>query len=209
MPKVNNSYFEEKKQFILNSATELINSNGIECITMSDLIRKTGLSQGGIYKYFKNLNEILSVIICNFMNEMKKMISDCVSNYVSFDLCYENICNGMVKLHSDSPEIFKAMMGEVAYNKTPESDDDILYRIYTVGEEINNILAELIKRGVDDGVLKDNLNYYVVIFYMWSGIGQTIVFSYSKRKYIFRQFGMTRDEYMKQSFELIVSSIKK
>ena len=55
MPKVNEEYFEEKRNQILDAAFAVCNRKPAYDVTMSDIVAETGLSQGGVYKYFGNM----------------------------------------------------------------------------------------------------------------------------------------------------------
>lgn len=65
MPKVSEEYFENKKRMIADAAYKVCLRKPVEMVTMLDVIEETGLSQGGIYRFYKNLDEILSAMISN------------------------------------------------------------------------------------------------------------------------------------------------
>lgn len=63
MPKVDESYFENKKNFILDAAFTVCKKKQLSKITMKEVIEETGLSQGGVYKYFANIDEIIVALL--------------------------------------------------------------------------------------------------------------------------------------------------
>lgn len=63
MPKVNQEYFEHKKETILDAAFAICKVKPMHQVTMKDIIRESGISQGGIYRYYKNVDEILVAVI--------------------------------------------------------------------------------------------------------------------------------------------------
>lgn len=63
MPKVNEEYFEEKRNQILDAAFAVCNRKPAYDVTMSDIVAETGLSQGGVYKYFGNIDTVLAALI--------------------------------------------------------------------------------------------------------------------------------------------------
>lgn len=209
MPKVQESYLEEKRKFIVDCTLKVLEEKTFHQITMRDVIRETGFSQGAVYKYYNNLEEILSVIICDGMKKMKALLENCLADYVDFDRCCKNICSCMIELYEDSPAIFEALLEEVSYCTEMKGGNDTLFEIYQVGEELDEIIISLLQKGIDCGSVKSDLNLNIAVFYLWSGIGQIIIFSYKKQKYIEQQLGMERKEYMEQSFDLIIRSIKK
>lgn len=58
MPKVTDEYLTDKRNYILECTGEILNEKPLYLITMRDIIKKAGFSQGGIYRYYANLDEI-------------------------------------------------------------------------------------------------------------------------------------------------------
>lgn len=207
MPKVKETYADEKKQFIIQCTMDVLKEKNIHQLTMRDVIKKTGFSQGTIYQYYKNLNQILNVITCDYMEKMKKEIEKCVNETPDFYQCYARICDCMISLYKDSPVMFEAVLGTVSFSKEEDVADEILHKIYLVGEELNQVVICLLKKGMENGIVDKGLNLYVTVSYMWSSIGQAILFSDKKREYIRQQFGILVEEYRRQCFEMILKSI--
>lgn len=58
MPKVTAEYLADKRKFILECTEEVLKEKSLYLITMGDIIKKAGFSQGAIYRYYVNLDEI-------------------------------------------------------------------------------------------------------------------------------------------------------
>lgn len=63
MPKRSEDYFEQKRYKILDAAYEVCMKKPMHEVSMRDVITESGLSQGGIYRYFSNLDDILIALI--------------------------------------------------------------------------------------------------------------------------------------------------
>ncbi|MHC0038282.1 TetR/AcrR family transcriptional regulator [Pseudoneobacillus sp. C159] len=57
-PVVSNSYKEQKKQEILDSALKCFGRKGFEPTTVDEICAESGVSKGAIYNYFKSKDEI-------------------------------------------------------------------------------------------------------------------------------------------------------
>ena len=96
MPKVTDEYFEKKKKFIVDSTYKVCLRKPVEKVTMTDVIEETGLSQGGIYRFYKNLDEILSDMISgmrtdyNLIDSFEQVVN---GTYDSFEEITFKICN--------------------------------------------------------------------------------------------------------------------
>lgn len=58
MPKVTEAYIQNKKQQIIDAAYRLCLQKTLSTVTMQDIIDATGFSQGGIYRFYKDIDEI-------------------------------------------------------------------------------------------------------------------------------------------------------
>lgn len=58
MPKVTEEYIQNKKKQIIDAAYSLCIEKTVSTVTMQDIINRTGLSQGGIYRFYKDIDEI-------------------------------------------------------------------------------------------------------------------------------------------------------
>ena len=80
MPKVTQEYIDNKKRAIVEAAMRVCKRKPVEMITMTDVIEETGLSQGGIYRFYKDLDEILRDMIIemriryNIMDETDRIM---------------------------------------------------------------------------------------------------------------------------------------
>ena len=89
MPKVTQEYIDNKKKFIVDAAYRVCLRKPVEMVTMMDVIEEAGLSQGGIYRFYKDLEEILSDVIAgmrmnyNIIDEMEQLFS--ASDEMSFE----------------------------------------------------------------------------------------------------------------------------
>ncbi len=59
MPKVSKEYLDSKKNQILDAAFEVFMKKPLFAVTMQDIIDHAGFSQGAIYRYFKDIDEII------------------------------------------------------------------------------------------------------------------------------------------------------
>jgi AcrR family transcriptional regulator len=82
MPKVTQEYIDNKKRMIVEACMRVCKRKPVEMVTMTDVIEETGLSQGGIYRFYKDLDEILRDMILemriryNIMDDTDKIIED-------------------------------------------------------------------------------------------------------------------------------------
>lgn len=66
----------ERKNEIMNSAVDVITQKGLENATMEEIIAGTSLSKGGVYHYYKNVNEIFKDIMISGIEYRKTIIKE-------------------------------------------------------------------------------------------------------------------------------------
>lgn len=63
VPKVSEEYLTEKRNEILDAAFEVCRCKPAYEVTMSDIVAETGMSQGGVYKYYNNIYSVYAALI--------------------------------------------------------------------------------------------------------------------------------------------------
>lgn len=66
----------ERKKEIMNSAMKIISTKGLTKTTMEDIIAGTTLSKGGVYHYYKSVNEVFKDIMILGMEYRNKIIQE-------------------------------------------------------------------------------------------------------------------------------------
>ncbi len=110
MPKVNEEYFEVKKKEIINAAFEVCKRKPAYDVTMSDIVAETGLSQGGVYKYYNNIYSVYAALIdeANLVGDQKEKIDKIMASKFKPE-------TKLKKLFSVSEDFFSEML--LSYNK--------------------------------------------------------------------------------------------
>ena len=72
MPKVTEEYIQSKKNKIIAAAYALCLRQTVSTVNMQDIINETGLSQGGIYRFYKDIDAIFSDMIL-FLRERESI----------------------------------------------------------------------------------------------------------------------------------------
>ena len=76
MRKVTEEYIANKKRAITSAAYELCLEKTVSTVTMQDIINRTGLSQGGIYRFYHDIDEIFG----DMLVEIRKKV--CIKDKV-------------------------------------------------------------------------------------------------------------------------------
>ncbi len=110
MPKVKNEYLENKRNQILDAAFAVCKRKPAYDITMTDIVSETGMSQGGVYKYFNNIDLVLAALIdkANLQGNYMEQIDEIMESGNASDVILHN-------LFLVSEQYFSDML--ISYNK--------------------------------------------------------------------------------------------
>lgn len=188
MPKVTDEYIANKKNFILECMKKLLEEKPLSAITMRDLIKEAGFSQGSIYRYYSSLDEIY----VDFINHYTT--SDSLTTKIDQLLSSErkeDILTSCFTLMGDYiHEILKSEAGKtffeliVLYGNDPEKRESLLPRlifkqnlIYAQEQTLAYVL-KLIEAGIVEPVAPvDSIVHFVSVFI--DGVAQNIVIANS------------------------------
>ncbi|MBE7070140.1 MAG: TetR/AcrR family transcriptional regulator [Ruminococcaceae bacterium] len=81
MPKVSEEYYEKKRKEIIDAAYRVCVRKPITSVEMKDIIAETGYSHGVIYRYYKDLDEVLKdlVITINANNKIDDRLDEIIT----------------------------------------------------------------------------------------------------------------------------------
>ncbi len=63
MPRVREEHFEAKRRQILGAARRVCETKPVHLVTMRDIVLESGMSQGGVYKYFAHIDAVYVALL--------------------------------------------------------------------------------------------------------------------------------------------------
>ena len=106
---MNKNIIQEQRvrRYFIQAANEILRGEGISNLSVRNVAEKAGYSYATLYNYFKNLNELLSVCITDFLEEGKEFINNEVKDIPSGQKRLEAIIRSYVKFFIQYPGIFE------------------------------------------------------------------------------------------------------
>ena len=106
---------------------------------------------------------------------------------------------------ADYPDFFDRSLQYIQVEK--KNDNAWLSKTYQVGEEVNRIISQYIKNGVESGELEQITDYFGTILLMWGMISGVIKLAVEKEEYIRIGGNISKDEFLNAGFEKIFKAI--
>ncbi len=191
---------------IISAAKKLFETKGIEQTTVDDITKEADCSKSTLYVYFQSKQEILNTILYECMNSLKDIICNGIEQEPEFHTCYYSICYSLAVFEERYPVYYRQLLEEIKIS-SKETENNILTKIYLVGEEINDAIKEVLECGIRKGILKKDLKIIPTVFYLWSGISGAILFANQKQEYLKIRLNMTKEEYLAYIFKMYLNSI--
>lgn len=212
MPKVSKEYLDNKRKAIVKAAYKVCLRKPVSSVTMQDIINESGLSQGGIYRFYSDLDEILKAmlsymrqefgIICDVDRILEEKKDKSVAEFTK-DIC---------SLLADCMEQSLMTMQKINYDLTvlainePERVKNILTDIQCESnmEHLTKCIFDLIMKGIKDEEIHPRVSPEILMQYIastYTGIEHSCIISncyssgplnvkYSPRP-LFETFGMS------------------
>ncbi len=168
MPRVA-TYYEMKKSSIIDAALEVCKRKTVCSVTMQDIIDEAGISQGGIYRYFSNIDEVLTELLsririeqypaidrlCEVINQKSELINALRELPINDDSITKRrkLCAQMIK---DLHKVWGEEIQRFLYpHKKLQMEFTILADNYP--ERARNIFSKAAEQRVLDGRIVDEL----------------------------------------------------
>lgn len=150
----------ELRERIIQEASKLFSKNGIRSVTMSDIAHNLGISKRTLYEVFKDKEQILETCIDIHLEKATKQMDELIE-------MKEDVITTMMR-------IYQVHLAEVnVTNKTLVYDLKKYHpKLYRKVENMRgdgiNLFIPLFKRGYEDGLIRDDINYEICIWLMKS-----------------------------------------
>lgn len=186
MPKVTDEYKKNKKKMIVEAAYKLCLGKTVSTVTMQDIINETGLSQGGIYRFYRDIDEIFKDMLIELRERasIKKEIDEIFAD--SENVTPQVTVNQIFDLLADFME--KELMGiqkidfelNILAMNAPNRVEKILSDLNDVGNKEYLIIRtmEFFKKKIEEGKLQPRVRGEELLTFIsssYSGIQMTCI----------------------------------
>ena len=188
---------------VIMSAEELFEAKGYDATSIDDIAYRTGISKSTLYVYFKSKQLIWDHIVCKYMEQLLEVAKEAAEGKGSFEKRYYKLCFDIADRFEAHPMYYKATLGAISM----DMDQEIYKKIYDVGEQTNETIAEFIRSGIKEGVVRKDIDVYPAVIMMWSSISGIISMAMDKEEYLKLRFNMTKKDYLKKAFKMLLEGV--
>lgn len=189
MPKVSQEYISQKKSNIVNAAIRVCERKTVSSVTMQDVINESGLSQGGIYRFYAGIDDILADVLDRIRLELS--LEEKVLNFApetrspreNSKLLFQ-IMADHIKAHRSSYKIqFEYYLLLTNYPKRAETiwNNVHLPNPYNL---VNHFVYEYVTKGISEGTIKPLIPLDTYFKYMSAIFDGILKRSFSETGYV-------------------------
>lgn len=195
------------RENIASVASKLFAEKGISSTSMDDIAKAAGYSKATLYVYFENKKEIISILVLDSMKKLCSCISSALEYQNSTRAKYDLICKKLVQYQEEYPFYFKMTLEKIKINFEDQDYFPEEKESYQVGEEINEMIKDLLLSGIENGDLRHDIELIPTSFSCWGMLSGLILLVANKKDYIQNTMGLSQNEFLQHGFDIIYQSI--
>ena len=146
---------EQTLQLLLNTTREIVMEKGCTRTTLSEIMKRSGLSKGAIFHYVKSKDELLALVLHSSTEETDRRFNETIENGDrSFEGPMNVIASNLAQLmraNDPSNDIFRYMIGRSEEPFVQELLSNYYARTVTAS-------AQWIERGQSEGVIPSSVD---------------------------------------------------
>ena len=185
---------------VLEAAEKLFEKKGFDAVSMDEVAFNTGISKSTVYVYFKSKQIIWDSIVCKYMELLLEDAKKAADGDGSFEDRYYKLCFDIAEKFEAHPLFCKGTLGKISV----DMDQELYKKIYDIGEQTNEEIARFIRSGIEEGVVRKDIDIYPAVIMMWSSISGIISMANDKEEFLKLRFNMSKDEYLKKAFQMLL-----
>lgn len=197
---------EIRRQEIIRAARKVFSNKGFNAATMEQIALEAELSPGTLYLYFKNKEELHTVLSIKILKVLADEIQKVVKQDISVEGKIEKFRDVFIDVYDYDSNIlinlFHLQSGETLKNLS----EDVLKQIKIYSSLAHGAIIDVVKQGIDQGILIDE-HPVALADILWASYGGIVLWVDSKR--------LLNDEKdfvkptLKTAFKVILKGIRK
>ncbi len=190
---------DQRKYQILDAALEVIVRKGYEGSSMTDIVKKSNMSKGAIYWYFKSKKEVYLALVNHWVHYYSPTLNHIIEDDQPASVQLKELFNYFITQYETDQTVFKAV---AVFWSLAGRDNDFKEKFDKVYLEFFTLIEKIIIKGVENNEFKD-LDTKIAALSIMVNIESTIWFA------LFDDFGVSATKYMTTITEFILAGLTK
>lgn len=149
----------QRQEEIINKAIKIIDQRGIQGLTIKNLAKEIGVTEGAIYRHFENKRQILTSILTLFQDKMEEFQRSAQLTGKTTFWKISATLSHFRKLFEANPAIVSVIFAEEIF----QNDNELSEKVAGLIKENQEFMLSLIKEGKANGELRAELNEQMMV----------------------------------------------
>ena len=149
---------------IINAARAILERAGPKGLSMNKISKEAGVSEATVYKYFDDKNDLLNQVVNDWagplIDRFERDIEEVTDLYSSLLFIAIRYLEAM----KSNPKMHKLYLKELRFEKYIGS------QIYLINKRYSNLLHGIVKRYIDQGEIREDLNFDIFRDQFYGGL---------------------------------------
>jgi TetR/AcrR family transcriptional regulator len=194
---------ENRKQFILNSAEQLILKEGLSSLSIQRVSKNTKLAVGTIYLYFKSKEDIIANLT---IRSREVLLQKFIESTNKKENALDKISELLISFYNFYKEkhVYNQLVSFYETNSGLQETEDLREASYM----ITQLVVDIVKEGKKQQTIKKSLKEIEFSFWLWGTTIGIIQLIEVKRAILTQTLGQSELDFYKSHISLIISSLK-
>lgn len=194
---------ENRKQFILDCAEELILKEGLSNLSLTGVSKRTKLAVGTIYLYFRSKEEIIaSLTIKSREILLRKFIEFTIDQEGALEKI-EALLEAFYSFYVENP-FYNQLVSFYETNSGLQESEELI----EASNKITELVISIIKQGKTEKSVKIEIDEVDFSFWLWGSTIGIIQLIEVKESMLSQTTGRSKQDFYNQHIKLIINSIK-
>ena len=149
----------KRQEEIIYKATQIIDKKGIQGLTIKNLSSEIGVTEGAIYRHFKNKREILDYILEQFLQNIKQFRNEKYVEKLSVFEAFNSVFHHFRKVFEKNPAVVSVIFAEEIF----QNDSQLSKKVSEIIRNNEQIMFEIINNGKERGEIRTTLNDQMMV----------------------------------------------
>ncbi len=196
------------REQIVNAAETLFAEKGYAQTTIEDISGASGYSRRTLYAYYVSKEDILARIVEKGLEALLEDVEKALSGTGDFLAKYRESCGAMKRYREDYPYSAESVISADARGvRHAAASSETVRHILGLGNQINERLADFIRKGQQDGVVRKDVIPMLTVQIMWSQMTALLALVKGKEEYLTSQYAMSEEEVLDYGFRQIANAV--
>ncbi len=192
---------EQRRSDIIDAAEHLFFTKKFDDVSMDEIANAVELSRATLYLYFKDKESLYFAVLLRGIRIMSQKFKESTNNEITGLGKIAAIGNMYIKFSTDYTDYYR-LIRYATSQRFEESDNEYMKDIRVASTELIQIMCNSIKKGIEDGTIKNDLDPYETAIFLMSCTENTLDVSREMKKNLEKR-GISPIEYMEHSMKLM------